>query len=140
MVSTKYTKQVYDPLVGKFIRVIKPTDIFTMATTSTGLKSGNEIITTSSAATSNYDLYIHNVIITASSNNATGYLTAGTSTVLPFIITGSVPLEIYSSGMPLFKVTGPGTLSVFAVTQAAWTTYVSGVREPKFLKVETSTA
>jgi hypothetical protein len=140
MASTKYIKQIYDPLVGKFIREIKPTDIFTMAQTSTALAAANNNFSTSSAATSNYDIYIHNVVITCSSNNATGYLTAGTSTVLPFIITGSVPLEIYSSGMPLFKVTGPGTLSVFASIRADWTAHVSGVREPKFVKVETSTA
>jgi len=128
-------REVYDALKGKWIREIKPNDIFYIGTD--GYESASAGATLASGTTdSNSEVYL--ALISAGADTAGRYIyvTVDSSTILPILLPANNQVTI--RGRPwLYKVGSGKTISIVAGAAGTYTAFLIGVREPVFEKVET---
>jgi len=130
---------VYDGKVGKPRRFVEVTDIFTLAQASTNISGAGGIIA-QTAVNGSKDVYVTAFMVGASTQGATGYVTIGTSTVLPFTTTGtygSPLIMIAGRNAPLAIATANSTITVVSGNISGYTVHMSGVQEPVFARIET---
>lgn len=129
---------IYDGKVAKFRRNLAITDIFTLAQSSTN--TGGASVIAQGVVNSSKDVYITSFMVGASSNGAIGYVTIGTSTVLPFTTTGTSGGPLIITGnrdAPLAIATAGSTITVIGTSTCGYTLHMSGVQEPVYAKIET---
>lgn len=124
--NTNYNrKEIYDPLVGDWIREIKESDVWHLSTSgSTSVAAGTTLV--SGTTDSNTQAWIHAIYC----NGGTIYVTVGTSTVL------AISNDKITSSKPLVRVPPSTTVSIVAETAGTYCAWLSAIREPIYSKVE----
>lgn len=127
----------YDPLYGRFIRDMKPTDIWQIATNgSTSVTAAGALASTITDASS--ELYITGIGASGSSNGDEVCVTVGTSTILPTQLIANTPFAMVTGhDAPMFKVPVSTTVSIRALNAGTYTAFLFGRKEPILTKVET---
>jgi len=128
-------KEIYDALKGKWIREIKPNDIFYIGTNGSASVSAGATLA-SGSTDANTEVYLSLFGGSADTAGKLIYVLVGSSTILPISL-GTTTTSI--SGNPwLYKVPSNKTISIVAGTSGTFSAFLIGVKEPIFEKVETA--
>lgn len=130
-------KKLYDPLTGRLVKEIKPSDILTITTSSTKGAVGSTFAF--DTISSYFDYYITNVWAVTTATIGIE-IQAGTSTIVSFygqFGTGNQLKINTTRETPIAKISGAATVSIAGITGSSACAWISGVREPKFAYVET---
>lgn len=132
--------QKYDALAGKFIRDIKPTDIFTLRYTAASRTLAAGAVLASSVIGAYKTLYITAVSIGSSvTPPAWAAVTANNSTLIPISVENGANVTLITTHDAPFATVAPGsTVSIRVATAGTYTGFVSGYFEPLFKYVETA--
>jgi len=127
-------KKIYDPLTGRYIREIRSNDIVHIAAVNSQYSAGTIAFT---ALDSDTELFITGFGFTAQTASDF-YVTIGTSTILPVYLAANGSLSRTTNlNAPLAKASASSTISICIGTAGTVSAWLSGVRMPKFSKIET---
>ena len=125
----------YDSLSGRFMRKVKPWDIFHIASTP-GTSVGATATLTSGTTSANVNVIITGFGISASTA-CNVWVTAGSSTLLPIRLSAAGQTSVISThDSPLFRVPESTTISIVADVAGTYSAWLCGYREPIISKRE----
>lgn len=137
------TVRKYDQLRGQFYRDIRPNHIFHLASPAStqvysGTMSGQS--TPSTALSCTEDVFITDICYAASTAGAQIYgLVNSVSTILPIRLGANDPHSLSQPrDAPLYKLDACSTIAFYCDSDATVTVFISGVIEPGFRYVETT--
>ena len=130
----------YDGLTGKWVRDIKPNDIFNLNAVAVDAQPGTSVATTIVGA--NFTLFVHGIDIScvATSKHIAIMENATTRMIIPMQGATQRLIQSQSLDTPLFKIAGSSTIKIrpYAAGASTFSANLYGIRVPINSKVETT--